>query len=719
VVEPLESGMQQICLINDGTKCASIFLYLIDNGCVQAEVFLMPGTNKTSLATIKQQSLLAIALIGLIAGIISMHVHLLLYPPYLMCNLKQRLILKNCREMRTLIAFMRGMFLFLFILILEKSPAQDLYQKLIRGGDQWATSVCPTFDSGFAVTGLYRDLSPAEINFYKFNKQGQLSLHRYFFSGSPRDVASITQTKDSGYAILSSDIGTNLPMNISVTKVDKNLNLQWTQRFGGSSVEEGVSIINTSDNGVAFVGYTYSLATGVTGMGVMAGKFSASGGLEWLRKCGTSTSNSSGASIIQNADGSFLIAGSDVTTGSIALTALTPTGDVVWAKAFKGAKVTSIKNMIRTKKGDFVCLGLIDVSSTSTVQNDLLVMKLDSSYNLLWAKAVGTSNNDNGTNITEGANGDLLIAGSTSVSGSSDNLFMLLDSLANPVAVNKTGGAKFENVEFSAAVYGGYVAVGRSGGYVSTVTNDTYIAKLDTAGNTCSSVSFSITSAPAGTITSQTLSYISVPVGGLLTPSSFTIKPTLGTQSVIDFCQVLPLKLLSFTVSKARNTVVLDWLTENEININRFEIERSETPNDFKFIGSVYPSRTGSIIEKYSFADNASSLGVNYYRLKIIDNDGKYEYGPVRLIRNNEQLNISIRTNPVSDYVNLSILSDREKNIKLEIFNSNGEIVFSAQLAVAAGKSSKSVPVNYLSKGLYFIIVNSNGPQLQLPINKL
>ncbi|KXK41128.1 MAG: Bacillopeptidase F [Chlorobi bacterium OLB5] len=86
-------------------------------------------------------------------------------------------------------------------------------------------------------------------------------------------------------------------------------------------------------------------------------------------------------------------------------------------------------------------------------------------------------------------------------------------------------------------------------------------------------------------------------------------------------------ELQYFTGKNESDSILLEWKTGTEDNLNRFEIERSASePNNYVNIGSVTAIGSNSY---YYFRDNASAMNsvpVYYYRLKLVDNNGNYVY---------------------------------------------------------------------------------------------
>ena len=97
----------------------------------------------------------------------------------------------------------------------------------------------------------------------------------------------------------------------------------------------------------------------------------------------------------------------------------------------------------------------------------------------------------------------------------------------------------------------------------------------------------------------------------------------------------LPVELSLFNAIKLETGVKLTWRTETEVNNYGFEVERTsnvkgQTSDSWENIGFVNGNGNSNSPKDYSFFDELnSSYGIYYYRLKQIDNDGKYEYSKV------------------------------------------------------------------------------------------
>jgi hypothetical protein len=112
----------------------------------------------------------------------------------------------------------------------------------------------------------------------------------------------------------------------------------------------------------------------------------------------------------------------------------------------------------------------------------------------------------------------------------------------------------------------------------------------------------------------------------------------------------LPITLLDFEGHLIEKNIHLDWSTSLEVNSQAFEIERSYTDSGFVKIGTVAASGNSSEKSSYSFIDPDQAQANNYYRLKQIDLDGKFQYSRIIIVRGqDEESAFKIMNNPFTD----------------------------------------------------------------------
>jgi Secretion system C-terminal sorting domain len=186
----------------------------------------------------------------------------------------------------------------------------------------------------------------------------------------------------------------------------------------------------------------------------------------------------------------------------------------------------------------------------------------------------------------------------------------------------------------------------------------------------------------------------------------FNYVPASGTLAV---------KYSAFDAVVVDKAVVLKWITEQEINSNHFEVERSFDGNNFSTIAIVLDGFENGSKKLYQYKDNSAevqSKSVIYYRLKQVDNDGKYTYTNTLVVKMQAANGITIQTSPNPFTANLTVRFTATENSTalISVVNSNGQQVMTQQSAISKGYNT--IQVNGLSKlapGMYVAQVKMNG----------
>ena len=147
----------------------------------------------------------------------------------------------------------------------------------------------------------------------------------------------------------------------------------------------------------------------------------------------------------------------------------------------------------------------------------------------------------------------------------------------------------------------------------------------------------------------------------------------------VTFFTSLPLKLLSFKGAHKVGINKLNWNTAEERNTKHFEIERSTNSTDFSFAG-VLPAKAIATANEYQFEDDVRFAGANgtfYYRLKMVDNDDKFTYSNVVILKSEGSSTISFYPNPVKRGQQIKVNRGNINITSVEIINSLGQIISS------------------------------------------
>ena len=173
---------------------------------------------------------------------------------------------------------------------------------------------------------------------------------------------------------------------------------------------------------------------------------------------------------------------------------------------------------------------------------------------------------------------------------------------------------------------------------------------------------------------------------------------------------LLPVHLLSFGAVREGNSVKLNWKSADEINSKEYIVQKSADGLNFTSLGTVMAK---GMPADYSFTDPNPVAGDNYYRLKPVDQDGRFVYSKVLKINFGKLPAMHISPNPASNYLNIS-LENINTTVTLQLFDGNGRLV--KQQLLSQGAANKSISLSGMAKGLYTVKLMS---QEQVSTQKL
>ena len=166
---------------------------------------------------------------------------------------------------------------------------------------------------------------------------------------------------------------------------------------------------------------------------------------------------------------------------------------------------------------------------------------------------------------------------------------------------------------------------------------------------------------------------------------------------------VLPVTLVDFTATLNGKAVDLNWTTSTEINTKNFVVQRSDDAAHFDNIGSVTAAGSSTIKKNYSFIDaGAFNTGakVLYYRLQMVDNDGKFSNSNIAKVEVTGSGNvIAVYPNPVKDKLVITT-SKSFDNAMIKITDQSGKIVLLQKTSIQAGEK-QTINVGGFGKGIY------------------
>ncbi|MHC1737463.1 MAG: LamG-like jellyroll fold domain-containing protein [Ignavibacteriaceae bacterium] len=228
-------------------------------------------------------------------------------------------------------------------------------------------------------------------------------------------------------------------------------------------------------------------------------------------------------------------------------------------------------------------------------------------------------------------------------------------------------------------------------------------------------------------------------VGGIVNTNDNTVTQTginsFSRWTLGDVNRPLPVELSSLTARVSGTCVILNWQTSTEVNNFGFEIERSlsshssslnghSLPAEWEMIGFAAGSGNSNSPKDYSFADDFNHSAIQSfnhsirYRLKQIDNDGKFTYSEeieVELLRPSQFELSQNYPNPFNPTTRIEFSIPSDNYVEIKVFNVLGmEVATLLNEHRQAGIHNIEFNASNFSSGIYFYkIVSGNNSEIK------
>lgn len=630
--------------------------------------------------------------------------------------------------------------------------AQNEFQTVYGTGPaDFGISAFPTADGGYAISGSsYGDmLGSGYVNnvIIKTDMNGVTQwVHAADTNSSNRTNVLVEDPLDNGLIVAGYTEGgaiTNYPRaNAWIYKVNSAGTVVWSNHLGGdnnntTSYDDLDDVIATSDGNFIAVGYTDggSYTGDLGGYDITAHKFDSNGNILWTRVIGTNLYEW-GQCIIEASDGNYLIGGMryDFSNFDAYLVKMSPAGTVLWANAYGGSGRIELGSIItnygniqpshstltETADGGFVAVGY--TNSFGAGGDDMYVMKVNATGTLQWAKTYGSTGNESASGVIETTNGDLLIAGSAlgAMSGSNnDVVLMKLDANGNVLwtqtyEANAGGGPNEFVGGMALAADGRKVVITGAIDNATTQGYDMFLMKIDTGGTVapCAAAGVLLPTSRTPTVNTITGSIV-VTAGGSSAVVTTSVLASgnhgFGAVTETNTCLVpggLPVEWLGFDVTAHAGKAQLEWQTATEFNNMKFIVEHATAADGFQPIGEVEGNGNTSNLSSYVYDDASPARGINYYRLRQVDYDGKEALSIVKSVIIKEQnLHLQSYPNPSSNAFAIRLNAPSAGNVEVAIHQASGNRIVAFEKEVTEGRQSIHLEAAYLKPGIYLVRV--------------
>ncbi len=175
----------------------------------------------------------------------------------------------------------------------------------------------------------------------------------------------------------------------------------------------------------------------------------------------------------------------------------------------------------------------------------------------------------------------------------------------------------------------------------------------------------------------------------------------------------IPVTLGDITGKICNNTAVIEWNTYSESGARNFELEKSSDGRNFNMIKSIASTGNSNSIKNYSYVDNdlPKNEEIIYYRLKMIDLDGRFDYSKVIMLKHALSIYIDKCYPDVIDKygkVNINMVSNKEQKAYIAVYSINGIKIHEKVQLLSKGMNAFMINgFNKANAGVYIIKINA------------
>ncbi len=175
--------------------------------------------------------------------------------------------------------------------------------------------------------------------------------------------------------------------------------------------------------------------------------------------------------------------------------------------------------------------------------------------------------------------------------------------------------------------------------------------------------------------TSKTITVNTSTIGTqLLSVKDAELNNCLQDNFQVNVNITLPVKINNFGAEVKNSNGFIKWQVTNETKRIKYILEKSTNGNIYKIITSI--GAKNDAVGNYSFTDYNLTKGENYYRLKIIDENGKEIYASVRLLTvHAKNLGFTINSE-TKNQLSFNISCENANGIMLLVSDSLGRTVY-------------------------------------------
>ena len=309
-------------------------------------------------------------------------------------------------------------------------------------------AVDKTSDGGFVVAGsIYSDATTSYDCFVaKYTSDGVIAWAKKYTDPGYGQAKAIIQASDGGYALAGfADIDDNESADAFLVKLDSNGVVSWSKTWGRDGNDGANSVIQNPDGSFVIAGFSTSQNS--ENAAAFISKYDSSGNSLWSKSWG---SDSEFYSVTSTNDGNYILIGDvyrEPTSRDELVVKVSSDGDMIWAKTYSTVADELGYKIFQTADGGYLTIG------GSGMYLNVIATKILSNGDVSWSKKITNNSNDNyGIGAVRAMDGSYLIVPSNEtvlrLDGNGDTSwlsYLVVDNgsyiqIANSIAQLSDGG---------------------------------------------------------------------------------------------------------------------------------------------------------------------------------------------------------------------------------------------------------------------------------------
>jgi hypothetical protein len=367
------------------------------------------------------------------------------------------------------------------LLLVSLSNAQQTWERNYGGaGNDGGYSVRQTQDGGYIIAGWTTSFGNGyQVYLIKTNASGDTLWTRTYGGTGVDEGYSIQQTSDGGYIVAGETYSFGDSVQVYLIKTNASGDTLWTRTYGGAGIDYSWSVQQTQDTGFVVAGVTTSFGNGVQ---VYLIKTNASGDTLWTRNYG-GVGDDYGWSVQQSQGGGYIVAGIYDYFGSdpqVYLVKTNAQGDTIWTRLYGGTSVDEGHSVQQTQDGGYVVAGY---TGSFGNRGQVYLIKTNASGDTLWTRNYGGADFDDGWSVQQTSDTGYIVAGRYNAVGTVPQVYLIKTNASGDTLWTRDYGGTDNDWGFSVkqTTDGGYIVAGFTESFGNG--RQVYLIKTDANGN--------------------------------------------------------------------------------------------------------------------------------------------------------------------------------------------------------------------------------------------